>query len=118
MILRVSRVGSRKRRERKADQASGGRACGRRAGPRGARRALIGPRRPAPFLSLEITPRALLILLLAKTAASAISIGSGFRGGLFFASLLLGAVLGKLFAGVVATVALPAVDPMLRPPSA
>ncbi|PON10704.1 chloride channel protein, partial [Candidatus Entotheonella serta] len=28
----------------------------------------------------------------------AISIGSGFRGGLFFASLLLGAVAGKLFA--------------------
>ena len=28
--------------------AGGGRACGRRAGPRDARRALIGPRRPAP----------------------------------------------------------------------
>src|SRR3954465_1727916 len=64
-------------------------------------------------LSLEVTPRALLILLLAKTAAAAASIGSGFRGGLFFASLLLGAVLGKLFAIVIASVALPAVDPML-----
>ena len=54
---------------------------------------------------------ALLILL--KSTASAISIGSGFRGGLFFASLFLGALVGKLFAGVLATVsavqALPAV---------
>jgi len=64
-------------------------------------------------LSLEVTPQALLILLLAKAAASAASIGSGFRGGLFFASLLLGAVLGKLFAIVIASVALPAADPML-----
>src|SRR3954469_20587088 len=63
-------------------------------------------------LSLEVTPQALLVLLLAKTAASAASIGSGFRGGLFFASLLLGAVLGKLFAVLVAS-AIPAVDPML-----
>src|SRR3954467_1526717 len=64
-------------------------------------------------LSFEIAPRALLILLLLKTVASAVSIGSGFRGGLFFASLLLGAVLSKLFAVLVASVALPAVDPML-----
>ncbi|WP_292411934.1 chloride channel protein, partial [Mesorhizobium sp.] len=33
-----------------------------------------------------------------KLAASAISLGSGFRGGLFFASLFLGALLGKVFA--------------------
>ena len=45
---------------------------------------------------------ALLILL--KSVASAISIGSGFRGGLFFASLFLGALLGKLFAGVLGLV--------------
>jgi len=45
---------------------------------------------------------ALLIVL--KSLASAISIGSGFRGGLFFASLLLGAMLGKLFTGVLAVV--------------
>jgi CIC family chloride channel protein len=54
---------------------------------------------------------ALLILL--KSLASAISIGTGFRGGLFFASLFLGALLGKLFAGALAMVttvqALPAV---------
>ncbi|HWL82878.1 MAG TPA: chloride channel protein [Roseomonas sp.] len=40
----------------------------------------------------------LLVLLLLKALASAISIGSGFRGGLFFASLLLGALFGKLLA--------------------
>ena len=53
------------------------------------------------------------ILILLKAVASAISIGSGFRGGLFFASLFLGALVGKLFAGALALVtvvqALPAV---------
>lgn len=39
-----------------------------------------------------------------KLAASAISLGAGFRGGLFFASLFLGALLGKIFAGVMAYV--------------
>jgi CIC family chloride channel protein len=43
----------------------------------------------------------LLLLVALKAIASAISIGSGFRGGLFFASLFLGAVLGKAFALVV-----------------
>ena len=47
-----------------------------------------------------LTPCRLLVGL--KAMASAISIGSGFRGGLFFASLFLGALLGKLFAGVLA----------------
>ena len=55
----------------------------------------------------------LALLMVVKAAASAISIGSGFRGGLFFASLFLGALLGKLFAGLLAVVtvvqALPAV---------
>ncbi|WP_085026391.1 chloride channel protein [Ensifer aridi] len=40
----------------------------------------------------------LLLLIGLKTAASAISLGSGFKGGLFFASLFLGAMLGKLVA--------------------
>jgi CIC family chloride channel protein len=44
------------------------------------------------------------MLLLLKSAASAVSVGSGFRGGLFFASLFLGAMLGKLFAGGLALV--------------
>ncbi len=48
--------------------------------------------------------RHIALLFLLKALASAISIGSGFRGGLFFASLLLGAMLGKLFTGVLAVV--------------
>ncbi|PZU25432.1 MAG: chloride channel protein [Shinella sp.] len=40
----------------------------------------------------------LIILFLLKSGASAISIGSGFRGGLFFASLFMGSLLGKIFA--------------------
>lgn len=37
-------------------------------------------------------------ILLLKCCASAVSIGTGFRGGLFFASLFIGGLLGKLFA--------------------
>nr|WP_238248592.1 chloride channel protein [Methylobacterium persicinum] len=44
------------------------------------------------------TALALAGLFAAKAVASAVSIGSGFRGGLFFASLFLGAVAGKFFA--------------------
>ncbi|HYZ33547.1 MAG TPA: chloride channel protein [Crenalkalicoccus sp.] len=54
-----------------------------------------------------------LVLLLLKCAASIISLGSGFRGGLFFASLLIGALLGKLFGGVLAVLAPPGPDPLL-----
>ncbi len=49
-------------------------------------------------LDASMTISALLAVLLMKSLASAISIGAGFRGGLFFASLFLGALLGKLFA--------------------
>ena len=42
--------------------------------------------------------RNVLLLFLLKAAASMVSLGSGFRGGLFFASLLLGALGGRLFA--------------------
>ncbi len=44
------------------------------------------------------------MLVVLKSMASAISIGSGFRGGLFFASLFLGALVGKAFAGALAIV--------------
>jgi CIC family chloride channel protein len=37
-------------------------------------------------------------VIILKGLASAISLGSGFRGGLFFASLLLGGLLGRLYA--------------------
>lgn len=52
-------------------------------------------------------------LLLLKTVAAALSIGSGFRGGLFFASLLLGALLGKLFSTFVGMTTPPEPDSML-----
>ncbi|MBR0823195.1 chloride channel protein [Bradyrhizobium liaoningense] len=42
-----------------------------------------------------------------KILASAVSLGSGFRGGLFFASLLLGALIGQLYS-IVLTGPLPA----------
>jgi CIC family chloride channel protein len=44
------------------------------------------------------------LLIVLKACASAISIGSGFRGGLFFASLFLGSMVGKFFAGAFAAV--------------
>jgi CIC family chloride channel protein len=49
-------------------------------------------------LDKEVAIPVLVGLFLLKSFASAISIGSGFRGGLFFASLFMGALLGKLFA--------------------
>lgn len=51
----------------------------------------------APF-----TLGALLMLIMLKSVASAISLGAGFRGGLFFASLFLGALVGKAFAAALA----------------
>ncbi len=49
-------------------------------------------------LEANVTLLGLLFLFLLKALASAVSIGSGFRGGLFFASLFMGALVGKLFA--------------------
>lgn len=40
-------------------------------------------------------------LLVLKALASAISLGSGFRGGLFFASLFLGVLVGKIYAAIL-----------------
>ncbi|WP_062203346.1 chloride channel protein [Aureimonas sp. AU12] len=60
-------------------------------------------------LHLDIGAGAGLSLLatvfLAKCLASIVSLGFGFRGGLFFASLFLGTLLGHLFAGILALVA-------------
>ena len=53
----------------------------------------------------RLTMTALLFLIAMKVAASVVSLGSGFRGGLFFASLFLGALMGKLFYVVLALVA-------------
>ena len=55
----------------------------------------------------------LALLVLLKATASAISIGAGFRGGLFFASLFLGALLGKLFAGLLALISVTAAIPSI-----
>jgi CIC family chloride channel protein len=44
-------------------------------------------------------------LIVAKIVASAVSIGSGFRGGLFSTSLFLGSLFGSFIGAVVATIA-------------
>ena len=51
-------------------------------------------------VGLELPLFTALVLFLTKAVASAISIGSGFRGGLFFASLFLGSLFGKLLADI------------------
>ncbi len=51
----------------------------------------------AGFVSIPLTVLATIFVL--KAIASVISLGSGFRGGLFFATLFLGALGGHLFAG-------------------
>jgi CIC family chloride channel protein len=52
---------------------------------------------------VQAVPVGLLLTVLAmKIASVAVSLGSGFRGGMFFASLFLGALIGKLFAIAVA----------------
>ena len=43
----------------------------------------------------------LFAVLLLKIAASVISLSFGFRGGLFFASLFLGSLVGQIFAGAI-----------------
>ena len=54
------------------------------------------------MLQLSLSTVALLFVL--KIAASVISLGSGFRGGLFFSSLLIGALGGHLLAVALTTV--------------
>lgn len=46
----------------------------------------------------QMTLGAVVILAILKMIASAVSIGSGFRGGLFFSSLLTGALIGRALA--------------------
>ena len=55
-------------------------------------------------VAMEMALPFLILLVALKSVASAVSIGSGFRGGLFFASLFLGALLGKAFAGLHAAI--------------
>jgi CIC family chloride channel protein len=58
----------------------------------------------ALYADLTLAPplTALALLLVAKTAAAAISLGAGFRGGLFFTSLLTGALFGGILAQLTA----------------
>jgi CIC family chloride channel protein len=60
----------------------------------------------------EGAAQAALLLLLLKAVASAVSLAAGFRGGLFFASLLLGALLGKVFAASLGMLGMGLVDPL------
>ena len=53
-------------------------------------------------LGAEVALRFLLMIFLVKIAASTVSLGFGFRGGLFFASLFIGTLAGQLFAGAIA----------------
>jgi CIC family chloride channel protein len=65
-------------------------------------------------MTAELSIAALLTLIALKTLASVVSLGSGFRGGLFFASLFLGALIGKLFAALMLlTAPRLAVDPSI-----
>lgn len=49
-------------------------------------------------LVASMTPVELLLIIGLKGGAAAVSLGSGFRGGLFYASLLIGALVGRLYA--------------------
>jgi chloride channel protein, CIC family len=66
------------------------------------------------FRDTSLDLQGLVIIVVLKSLASAVSIGSGFRGGLFFASLFLGGTIGKAFAAglIVLTPAL-APDPAI-----
>ncbi|MCB1545544.1 MAG: chloride channel protein, partial [Rhodoblastus sp.] len=48
--------------------------------------------------SSEFSAMALLAIVVLKFTASSVSLGSGFRGGLFFASLMIGAFVGRCYA--------------------
>jgi CIC family chloride channel protein len=62
-------------------------------------------------LTAKLGMAALLFLIVTKSAASVISLGFGFRGGLFFASLYLGSLIGRLFAVLLDTYAGASLDP-------
>lgn len=63
-------------------------------------------------LGAEVALRFLLLVFVVKTMASAVSLGFGFRGGLFFASLFIGSLTGQLFAGALARIGgAPPIDP-------
>ena len=64
---------------------------------------VLGAGHGAMQILLVSNPTWLLLTttIVLKILASAISLGSGFRGGLFFASLMLGALIGQLYSVVL-----------------
>ena len=63
-------------------------------------------------LGAEVGLRFIFLVFLAKIMASSVSLGFGFRGGLFFASLFIGSLAGQLFAGALAHISVaPPIDP-------
>jgi CIC family chloride channel protein len=63
-------------------------------------------------LATPLALKMLVILILLKAMASIVSLGFGFRGGLFFASLFLGSLVGRAFGLVLAHLGMTAgIDP-------
>jgi CIC family chloride channel protein len=63
-------------------------------------------------LSVTVPIAALASVLALKTLASVVSLSAGFRGGLFFASLFLGSLIGQIYARLLGLADLPAsLDP-------
>ena len=63
-------------------------------------------------LTADLGLKMLVILLCMKALASVVSLSFGFRGGLFFASLFLGVLVGQIFAALTVFVPwLPSLDP-------
>jgi CIC family chloride channel protein len=63
-------------------------------------------------LAADLGIAALVFLIATKALASVISLGFGFRGGLFFASLYLGSLLGRLYAVVLDQYGHAGLDPL------
>ena len=63
-------------------------------------------------LGAEVALRFIFLVFVVKIMASAVSLGFGFRGGLFFASLFIGSLAGQLFAGGIGRInGMPPIDP-------
>jgi CIC family chloride channel protein len=63
-------------------------------------------------LTRDLLVPALAILIVTKALASIVSLGFGFRGGLFFAALYLGSLLGRLY---IEAIGLTGFDPGVAP---
>ncbi|HEY2710669.1 MAG TPA: chloride channel protein [Caulobacteraceae bacterium] len=63
-------------------------------------------------LTAQLGIMALVFLIATKALASVISLGFGFRGGLFFASLYLGSLVGRLYAVTISQYTDANIDPL------